>query len=166
MHQRNPQARPYGFKSIPQQKIISVTSISGYNVKCIFVSALLSENRRFLHRSLELSYEQKNKRQRGLIYTEYKPFCRLCKMRNPFFNEFKLVMSINAFKLVFCTSTIYTPKKLKARGLTLIGVLISLARGKLQKKIAKNQPNSLFVSVAHEVSTFLIHIKNYPYFYI
>ncbi len=35
----------------------------------------------------------------GLIYTENKPLGRLCKMCNPFFYEFRVVPSVNVFKL-------------------------------------------------------------------
>jgi hypothetical protein len=50
-------------------------------------------------------------------------------MCNPFFYEFQVVPSLNVFKLVCCTVTMYTTDA-EAGGLALIGVLISLAGGK------------------------------------
>jgi hypothetical protein len=52
------------------------------------------------------------------------------KMCNPFFYEFR----VQYFRLFMYPSSsavqlLYTPQRLKARGLILIGVLISLARG-------------------------------------
>jgi hypothetical protein len=46
--------------------------------------------------------------QRGLIYTENKPLCLLCKMFNPFFYEFLAMPSVKVSKLGCCTATIYT----------------------------------------------------------
>ncbi len=41
------------------------------------------------------------------MYTENKPLGRLCKMCDPFFYEFRVVPSVNVFKLFFCTATTY-----------------------------------------------------------
>ena len=44
--------------------------------------------------------------QRGLLHTENMPLGRLCKMWNPFFYEFRVVPSVNVFRLICGTDTI------------------------------------------------------------
>ncbi len=62
---------------------------------------------------------------RGLKYTENKPYGRLCKMHNPFFYEFlsSFVCKCIQDRLLYCSYILKTPK---TRGMTLIGVFISL----------------------------------------
>jgi hypothetical protein len=48
---------------------------------------------------------------RGLIYTEHKPICRLCKICNPFFYEFRVIPSASVLQLACYTAT-YAPKRL------------------------------------------------------
>jgi hypothetical protein len=55
--------------------------------------------------------------QRGLVYTENKPLGRLCKMRHPFFYEFRMSPSVNVFKFV-AVLLMCTPRTQKARWLT------------------------------------------------
>ncbi len=47
-------------------------------------------------------------RQRGLIYTENKPLGRLCKMCNPFFYEFRVILSANVFQFVCYIANLFT----------------------------------------------------------
>ncbi len=68
----------------------------------------------------------KTSAQRGLIYTEHKPLGRLYKMCYPF------SMSSESFRQQMDSSSaavllLYSPQRLYARGLTLIGVLLNLA---------------------------------------
>jgi hypothetical protein len=65
---------------------------------------------------------------RGLIYTEKKPLGRLYKMCYPFF----FFMSSESIRQQMDSSSsvillVYSPQRLYARGLTLIGVSLSLA---------------------------------------
>ncbi len=61
-------------------------------------------------------------------YTEHKPLGRLYMMCYPFFHEFPVIPSAKGFQLVHYSATVvYSPQRLYARGLTLIGVLLTLA---------------------------------------
>ncbi len=51
----------------------------------------------------------------------------MCK---PFFHEFRVIPPANGFQLV-CYTAIYSPHRLQTRGLTLIGVLLTLASGEV-----------------------------------
>jgi hypothetical protein len=50
-------------------------------------------------------------------------------MFDPFLNEFRVILSANVFKLVCYTATILTTEAVGYRGLTLIGVLLTIAAG-------------------------------------
>ncbi len=69
--------------------------------------------------------------QRGFIYTEHKPKCRLCKMCNPFFYELWVIPSANVFQLVCYIATLCTTKAVDKR-VDLICVLLTLAGGEGQ----------------------------------
>ncbi len=73
-------------------------------------------------------------RQRGLIYIEHKSLSRLYKMFDPFFHEFRVIPVVlnYSFRQQMDSSSsaillLYSPQRLYARGLTLIGVLLTLA---------------------------------------
>jgi hypothetical protein len=66
---------------------------------------------------------------RNSIYTARKPLDHLCKMFDPFFNESRVIRSASVLK-VFCFSgTTVLRQRLKARGVILIGVSLTLAGG-------------------------------------
>jgi hypothetical protein len=46
--------------------------------------------------------------QRELMYTEHKPQGRLWKMCDPFFHEFRVILSANGFLLVCYTVNLFT----------------------------------------------------------
>ncbi len=68
--------------------------------------------------------------QRELIYTEWKPLGRLCKMCNPFFNESRTTLPLNVLFKALCHA-----KKQKEKTLNY-PYLYNCLKGSLQKSVA------------------------------
>jgi hypothetical protein len=94
-----------------------------------FHTSLLNKRTRLIH-LLFISFLLE------LVYSERKPLGRLCKMYNPFFNESRVIPSTNVLKIFCFSGTTFLRQRLKARGLILIGVLLTLAVGEVMINLA------------------------------